>query len=804
VTPRSARRVLLTDGEDRSVLAACRGLRAGGFEVDVVGGARPAPTHWSRACGDRVHLPHPLVDERSFVDGLEQAVRRRGYSLLLPGSDASLLAVSAHRSRLEPHTRVGLPSHEIVLAATSKTVLTEAAVAAGFVEPETVVCAGVPSALAAARRLGFPVVLKPVRSVVSFGGRMEHHGSTTVVDEQALEAMARVYGDPCLVQAHETGPVTSFAGVLADGGLLATAVSRYQRTWLPTAGNACYSTSIDPPRGLAEAVSDLVVRLGWQGIFELELIERPDGSFVPIDFNPRVYGSLALALRAGANIPAVWCDWALGGRPLPVRARPGVSYRWEDADLRHFLFQLRRGQVAAAMKVLRLRRGTAHPHFELADPAPLAARALLLARRAWTNARARPQRDSETQRRRHLGRRRRRPGEVAIIGAGPYGLSAAAYLCHASVPVRVFGEPFEFWHKQMPEGMILRSRKRSTHIADPERKLTIDHYEAAQNVTVSTPSLTLEEFLAYGAWYQRHAVGDVDRRRVRRVERDDGAFGLELDDGERMTAERVVVAAGLSPFGNRPKPWASLPESLVHHSVDLHDLRGFAGKRVFVVGGGQSAIESAALLSEAGADVEVATRAPGVLWLTGDDPGERVPLRMRTAPPTDVGSFFSGWPAAAPDLYRRLPAPARMAVSWRCLRPRASGWLRPRLADVRVQIGRWAVAAESVEDTVRVMLDDGSERIVDRVVLGTGYRVDVARYPFIAPELAGAIDIVDGYPRLGAGLESSVPGLHFLGAPASMSFGPIVRFVVGTWYTAPALTQRVLGRKQPPLRFAFR
>ncbi|MDX6656583.1 MAG: FAD-dependent urate hydroxylase, partial [Solirubrobacteraceae bacterium] len=772
MTSKSPIRVLLTDGEERSVLAACRGLRAAGFEVDAVAGAHPAPTHWSRACGSRLHLPHPLVDERAFVDGLEQAGRQRGYSLLLTGSDASLLAVSAHRSRLEPHMRLGLPSHETVLASTSKCVLTEEAVAAGFVEPETVVCAGLPATLAAARRLGFPVVLKPVRSVVSHAGRSKHLGSTTVFDERELERMAPAYGDPCLIQAHERGSVTSFAGVFADGRLLATAVSRYQRTWRPSAGNACYSRTIDPPRGLSEAMCDLLGRMGWHGIFEVELIERPDGSFVPIDLNPRVYGSLALALRAGANLPAIWCDWMLGGRPRPVLARPGVSYRWEDADLRHFLFQLRHGNTAAAMEVLQPRRDTAHPHLELADPAPFAARALLLARPGWRNARASLERAVETQQRSRLDARRGRRGEVVIIGAGPYGLSAAAHLRHAGVAVRVFGEPFEFWHKQMPQGMILRSRKRSSHIADPERKLTIDRYEAAENVTVSTPSLTLEEFLAYGAWYQRHAVGDTDPRKVRRLERDNGAFGLELDDGERLTAERVVVAAGLFPFGDRPEPWASLPESLVHHSAELHDLRGFAGKRVFVVGGGQSALESAALLSEIGADVEVAIRAPGIEWLTDGDPSLRGSLRARTAPPTDVGSVVSGWPAAAPDLYRRLPAPARVAVSSRCLLPRASDWLRPRLADVRVETGRWAIGAESAGDTVRVTLNDGSERIADSVVLGTGYRVDVTRYPFIAPELARAIDIVGGYPRLSAGLESSVPGLHFVGAPASMSFGP--------------------------------
>jgi hypothetical protein len=100
-------------------------------------------------------------------------------------------------------------------------------------------------------------------------------------------------------------------------------------------------------------------------------------------------------------------------------------------------------------------------------------------------------------------------------------------------------------------------------------------------------------------------------------------------------------------------------------------------------------------------------------------------------------------------------------------------------------------------------LDEGTERAVDHVLLGTGYTIDISRYDFLPAVLLDQIDRVDGYPVLGAGLESSVPGLHFLGAPAALSFGPVMRFIVGTWYASPAITRRVLGRGQPLVRFAF-
>jgi cation diffusion facilitator CzcD-associated flavoprotein CzcO len=403
----------------------------------------------------------------------------------------------------------------------------------------------------------------------------------------------------------------------------------------------------------------------------------------------------------------------------------------------------------------------------------------------------------------HIRPRRRKPGEVAIIGAGPYGLAAAAHLRHAGVPVRVFGDVLEFWREQMPEGMRLRSRKRSTHIADPERRLTIDDYEAATRRTVTTPSLMLTEFLDYGSWFQQRAVPDVDPRKIRRLEQANGGFRLELDDGEQLTIDRAVVAAGLFPFGRRPEPFGLLPSSLVSHSADVRDLSRFAEQKVLVVGGGQSALESAALLHEAGADVEVAVRAPAVTWLAPEE-GPKRGLRSRLPlPPTDVGGFATGWTAALPDVFRLVPSRLKPVVSYRCIRPAGSDWLRPRLEQVALDEGAVAVAAQASNGGVSVNLADGRERLFDHVLLGTGYEIDVRRYPFLAPELAAQIDVQGGYPRLRAGFESSVPGLHFLGAPGAITFGPINRFVVGTWYAAPSLTRRVLGRWQRPLQTAF-
>jgi FAD-dependent urate hydroxylase len=410
-----------------------------------------------------------------------------------------------------------------------------------------------------------------------------------------------------------------------------------------------------------------------------------------------------------------------------------------------------------------------------------------------------------------LGRRRRRPdrGPAVVIGAGPNGLAVTAHLRGEGVDTRCFGEPLESWTEQMPVGMLLRSRRRSSHIADPGRSLRIGDYERAEGRTVSQSHLTLEDFVDYGRWFQRQAVPDVDRRKVSEVTRDAGGFSVRLQDGERLTAARVIVAAGLSPFMHCPAPFQSLSPPACSHSGQYGDLSGFTERRVAVIGSGQSALECAALLHEAGADVEVLSRAGSIYWL-GDDtapdvtpPPRRRPSLSISPSPTDVGGRVTGWLAAAPDVFRRLPRRLQPEISYRCIRPAGAGWLRPRLADVTLSCGRQVIEARERDHQVRLRLNDGSIRTVDHVLLGTGYRVDVRRYPFLAPELSAKLRLADGQPELGPGLESSVAGLHFMGAPAAHSFGPIMRFVVGAWYSAPAVACRVAGRRQLPISFSF-
>jgi FAD-dependent urate hydroxylase len=382
--------------------------------------------------------------------------------------------------------------------------------------------------------------------------------------------------------------------------------------------------------------------------------------------------------------------------------------------------------------------------------------------------------------------------DVTVLGAGPYGLSAGAHLRQIKgLEVRVFGEPMGFWKSQMPEGMLLRSPWAASNLSDPQAALTIDAFRNSLGSPVPTP-IALDQFVDYGLWFQNRAVPEVDRRKITRVEKNGAGFRLTLDDGEQFHSRRLVIAAGIGSFAQRPKQLAHLPAELVTHVCDQREVRQFAGKRIAVIGAGQSALESAALIHEAGGIVELIVRAPSIHWLGWRARLQKIrPVGSLFYSPFDIGPAGVSRIVAVPDSVKYFPRSIQNYFRRRALRPAGARWLINRCKDIRISTNRSVVSAAESAGGVRITLDDGSSRDLDHVLLGTGYRVDVSRYPFLAPELTQGLKQVNGFPMLAPGFESSVPGLHFLGAPAAWNFGPLMYFVCGTDYAARRLARYI-------------
>jgi len=395
--------------------------------------------------------------------------------------------------------------------------------------------------------------------------------------------------------------------------------------------------------------------------------------------------------------------------------------------------------------------------------------------------------------------------QVVIIGAGPYGLSTAAHLKHAGVDPYVFGQPMSFWKNSMPGGMLLRSKNEASNIAAPQEHLSIFGYEKTIGRKIADP-VPIEDFIAYGEWFQKQVVPNLDTRQVRNVSYDGTFFELTLDDGERMQAKSVVLALGIGFFSRRPEQFRDVPKELAAHSSELSSFSRFKGKRVAVIGRGQSALESAALLHESGAKVQILTRDPALIYrpfawrkhlfrrLTS---GPLLPFSYKVFPPTDLGDIRTARKMAHPELFRRQTPEVQEQLLKACAKPIGAYWLEPRLKDVEVKTGV-SVTRASINGTgLTLELSNGTSDRVDFVVLATGYQIDISRYSILDRSLSQQIQKTpDGYPVLDTNLQTSVEGLYMAGVVGEKTLGPTLRFVTGTSNAGPRLAAGIAGKRR--------
>jgi cation diffusion facilitator CzcD-associated flavoprotein CzcO len=381
---------------------------------------------------------------------------------------------------------------------------------------------------------------------------------------------------------------------------------------------------------------------------------------------------------------------------------------------------------------------------------------------------------------------------TAVIGAGPYGLSVAAHLKAAGVDTQVFGKPMEFW-EHMPPGMCLKSPWSASSLRDPAGAYSLNQYVITAAADQTEP-IRLPFYQRYGHWFAQQAAPGVDPTYVQSIMRDGEGFRLLLADGRTTRAGRVIVAIGISGFAHIPEFAQSLSPDLYSHTQAQTDPDVFRGRRVAVIGSGQSGLEWAALLHEAGASVEVIARGP-VHWINRRLYEHTGPAKRLFYPPTDVGPPGINWVVAFPRLTRRLPVKIRTAMHRRSIRPAGAKWLRDRV-EGKVTITRLTSIrrVSALGSEARLELDDGTTRTVDYLLLGTGYRPDIERIAFLDPELRSKIRQRNGFPILNGSFESSEPGLHFAGGVAGYSFGPLCNFVAGAGVAARQVTRYAARR----------
>jgi cation diffusion facilitator CzcD-associated flavoprotein CzcO len=391
--------------------------------------------------------------------------------------------------------------------------------------------------------------------------------------------------------------------------------------------------------------------------------------------------------------------------------------------------------------------------------------------------------------------------DVVVVGAGPYGLSTAAHLLGRGLRVAVFGRTLEMWRDRMPKGMLLRSHWWATNLSDPRQDHGFEQFVKDSGHDRSYP-LPLQTFVDYGLWFQQRAVPDVDETYVSSIERQDGRFLITLEDGREVESHAVVMAIGVYYYANRPAQFTGLPADLVSHSSDHRDFGRFKGRDVVVIGGGQSGIEYAALLHEAGAAVQVVSRR-SIKWLEPDRSGARSTLERILAPDASIAPGWTNWVwDQMPWLFYRFPQ--RWKDSYNAIyHSGAAAWLQGRvIGKVTLREGRTVAKLEVAHGKLDATISDGAKVSAHHIVLATGYTVDLTKLTMIDPSLRAEIKTDRAIPSLSHWFESSVPGLYFVGLTSLRAFGPLYRFVAGCGAAARRVAASVARERRRRSRAA--
>jgi len=390
--------------------------------------------------------------------------------------------------------------------------------------------------------------------------------------------------------------------------------------------------------------------------------------------------------------------------------------------------------------------------------------------------------------------------DVAVIGAGPYGLSLAAHLRARGVEHRIFGDTMSSWKNNMPSGMLLKSYPWASNLSDPKSEFTSRYFctERALPYHDELMPLPLSRFVEYGDAFQARYVPNVERRTLVSLKPGPLGFRASFDDGETVDARRVVVAVGLLPFKHLPPEAEHLPTDQYSHSGDHGAIEQLDGKEVIVVGAGSSATDLAALLHERGISVSLATRSPHLNFACRPRP--RTLFERIAAPTSGIGNGWTvGLCSRYPHLVQLLPEDQRVRLAnSKAHGPLGSALVRDRVVGkVPLSLGHTlhGIATRSGK-VVLDLVDTNNSRHplqADHVIFATGYKIDVAKLGFLGDELVHRIHRIAGAPRLSAHYESSVRGLHFIGPAAANSFGPVCRFVHGAQHPAHHLARHLSG-----------
>jgi predicted ATP-grasp superfamily ATP-dependent carboligase len=381
------RRILVTDGTQRSALAVVRSLGRAGHTVFVCGPRVPSLAGSSKYSFAEAAVANALDSPAHFVSDVSHLIERWRIDTLIPITEASLLALLPERDSLG--VVIPWPDVDTFRAVADKRSLLAAAASLGIAVPRQVVLSNEADVRALdPSLLDFPLVLKPSRSVGEHEGQRVSLGVRHVANAGALRAEIAALGNaafPLLLQQRIIGPGIGIFLLMWDGKLLATFAHRRLREKPPSGGVSVYSESVTPDSELVEQSRMLLEQMKWRGVAMVEFKrEASTGIAYLMEVNGRFWGSLQLAIDAGVDFPARLVA-AASGEALPATTgyHVGTRSRWWWGDVDHLLARWRKDAATLALPAGAPSRWRAtldfltfwHPHdrnevFRLKDPRP--------------------------------------------------------------------------------------------------------------------------------------------------------------------------------------------------------------------------------------------------------------------------------------------------------------------------------------------------------------------------------------------------------------------------------------------------
>jgi cation diffusion facilitator CzcD-associated flavoprotein CzcO len=377
--------------------------------------------------------------------------------------------------------------------------------------------------------------------------------------------------------------------------------------------------------------------------------------------------------------------------------------------------------------------------------------------------------------------------DLLIVGAGPFGLAVAAKAAASGIDYLMIGKSMEFWRRNMPRGMFLRSAC-DWHL-DPAGLHTIEDFLTSQGKTSKdVEPLSLDFYLEYVEWFRSKKQIEPIPVYIRQLDylQNEKRFVATTFEGESFSASNVVLAPGFRHFPNIPAELKTrLPAGRFQHTCEFVDFSKSAGKRYLIIGGRQSAFEWAALLVEAGAEAVY-------LVHRHDSPA------FKTSDWSWVSPLVQGM-ADNPGWFRNLSQSEKDSVShrqWAEGRLKVEPWLESRLPSDRVHIWpRTEVESCVDEGDLRLKLSNGETLSVDQVILATGYKVNIRQLPYLAAgNVLPLIETRNDFPVLDEHFETSLRGLFITSFPATQDFGPFFGFTIAVRVSAELIIRRLLDK----------